>query len=611
MLSTKGRLLWTGFVLCLSSAAGAQVPGTIGVQGRLASGAGIAVDGSFALTFRLFAAASGGEALWSEEHKDIETAGGAFSAILGLQDPVTGAVLLGGSAWIEVQVENEPPLPRRPLSAVPSALLAAEAEVAATAKLADNAALLEGKSLSQITADILAKVEDEVTPKGNIDQSQLPSNGLNEVSNDLLSNQFVDESKATDTPKAYNFGVTSQIQFPDVGSAEKLTVSVSVSTDGNLGGTIITLTDPAGASYTLFDKGGGNAFAATFPDPVPTVSGDLTTWVGKNPLGLWDLKISDTNGANSKLEAWSIKIQTLSTKKVALNGDLIIKGKVTGEGGLTIDGDLNLGGNQILNARLQLSASPPFACDASKLGAIYLDTTDNVIRVCIDGEFQAVASGVCGDGKVQGAEECDDGDALGGDGCNAACQIEPGFTCAGLPSSCAAQSCLIIKSNNPAAGPAKYLIDPNGGSPVDAFEVFCNMDSPTPDYQLITPDQFYHGDNTTKYGNTNGVNVFNYSCDACGTAKQPYEYTCADSNWQVHTFAIRSHCDKNNHTADTVFKATQITKLGLPGLRFEQFSDDCGDPNEMTIIGVCRIKGTTAPDPADWNKYFRNVSWSN
>jgi cysteine-rich repeat protein len=37
-------------------------------------------------------------------------------------------------------------------------------------------------------------------------------------------------------------------------------------------------------------------------------------------------------------------------------------------------------------------------------------------------------SGVCGDG-VQWFEQCDDGNVTGGDGCNAACEIEPGFTC--------------------------------------------------------------------------------------------------------------------------------------------------------------------------------------
>ncbi|MFH1592261.1 MAG: hypothetical protein ABIB47_02755 [Candidatus Woesearchaeota archaeon] len=43
----------------------------------------------------------------------------------------------------------------------------------------------------------------------------------------------------------------------------------------------------------------------------------------------------------------------------------------------------------------------------------------------------------CGDGLVDDVEEeCDDGDLVGGDGCNATCGIEEGWSCAGEPSVC-------------------------------------------------------------------------------------------------------------------------------------------------------------------------------
>ena len=43
---------------------------------------------------------------------------------------------------------------------------------------------------------------------------------------------------------------------------------------------------------------------------------------------------------------------------------------------------------------------------------------------------------VCGDGIVVAGEQCDDGGTAPGDGCNAACQIEAGYQCAGEPSIC-------------------------------------------------------------------------------------------------------------------------------------------------------------------------------
>ncbi len=42
----------------------------------------------------------------------------------------------------------------------------------------------------------------------------------------------------------------------------------------------------------------------------------------------------------------------------------------------------------------------------------------------------------CGNGAVESAEGCDDGNAVAGDGCDPSCEIEDGFTCTGEPSRC-------------------------------------------------------------------------------------------------------------------------------------------------------------------------------
>ncbi|XP_064197731.1 pappalysin-2 [Anguilla rostrata] len=42
----------------------------------------------------------------------------------------------------------------------------------------------------------------------------------------------------------------------------------------------------------------------------------------------------------------------------------------------------------------------------------------------------------CGDGELQGKEECDDRNLLDGDGCTKKCLMEPGFNCEGQPSLC-------------------------------------------------------------------------------------------------------------------------------------------------------------------------------
>lgn len=48
----------------------------------------------------------------------------------------------------------------------------------------------------------------------------------------------------------------------------------------------------------------------------------------------------------------------------------------------------------------------------------------------------SVCTARCGDGIVTPAEKCDDGNLDGGDGCSAVCKIEFGYVCPGSPSEC-------------------------------------------------------------------------------------------------------------------------------------------------------------------------------
>jgi len=51
-------------------------------------------------------------------------------------------------------------------------------------------------------------------------------------------------------------------------------------------------------------------------------------------------------------------------------------------------------------------------------------------------DFLSPVVSTCGDGVIGAPEACDDGDETPGDGCDAICQIEPGWTCEGEPSVC-------------------------------------------------------------------------------------------------------------------------------------------------------------------------------
>jgi len=55
-------------------------------------------------------------------------------------------------------------------------------------------------------------------------------------------------------------------------------------------------------------------------------------------------------------------------------------------------------------------------------------------------QFETV---LCGDAEIDPAEECDDGNLATGDGCDAACLVEPGWSCSGAPSVCGFEPTLV------------------------------------------------------------------------------------------------------------------------------------------------------------------------
>ena len=71
-------------------------------------------------------------------------------------------------------------------------------------------------------------------------------------------------------------------------------------------------------------------------------------------------------------------------------------------------------------------------CQALGAGGGILSCTPT----CIYDTSGCLGGGTCGNGLVEGAETCDDGNTLVGDGCGAMCQVEPGWSCTGKPSVC-------------------------------------------------------------------------------------------------------------------------------------------------------------------------------
>ena len=119
-MSTKRRLFTTlaASAVLLALVAGSVLAGarpavavppavTIPYAGRLDDGAGQPVaDGSYAFTFTLYAAETGGEPLWSEVQSGVSVKEGAFSVSLGSVAPIPPSALDGRPLWLAVGVRG-------------------------------------------------------------------------------------------------------------------------------------------------------------------------------------------------------------------------------------------------------------------------------------------------------------------------------------------------------------------------------------------------------------------------------------------------------------------------------------------------------------------------
>jgi subtilisin-like proprotein convertase family protein len=208
-----------------------------------------------------------------------------------------------------------------------------------------------------------------------VDPSTLPADGLNEVSNNLLYNQFSDSFASKTCPAAIKdnnpTGITDEILVDDVGIAQDLTVSINIS-NSDMATVEVKLYDPNNTEYILYSKNGpGQQLGTTYPKPTPTKSGDLTAWINKNPKGTWRLQVIDTgfkdNGFDGQINSWAVTVSTLSTKKVQVKGNLVVDGGLTFSGNATIAGGLMLGTDE-------------GACNLAKKGT--LRVKNSVVQWC-------------------------------------------------------------------------------------------------------------------------------------------------------------------------------------------------------------------------------------
>ena len=267
--------------------------------------------------------------------------------------------------------------------------------VAASAFVGDGSKLTGIQTISGSCA-VQGQVVKGIAADGKLicvaamDPSGLPADGIDEISNGLIHNQFVDVwavSEPVAIPDNNPIGIDSTIDVPDVGLAQKLEVTVAL-TNSDIGAVTVRLFGPDNAEMILYEKSGkGAKLETTFPAPSQPVKGDLGAWAGKNAKGKWRLKVSDTkflnNGSDGEINSWSIRVHTLSDKKIKVSGKLQVSGDIDGGDGLPAR----------FGTGIQLNATAdPAACGLSTNGLMYYNTSKQQLMLCDGKAFQVLAT---------------------------------------------------------------------------------------------------------------------------------------------------------------------------------------------------------------------------
>ncbi len=460
-----------------ASSAMAAPPSTSLIEGLMTSaGGGAAADGTYDVTFSVYEAGSGGNAVWSEGPVKVAVKGGQFSYALGTTKTID-ITKLGAlkSQWLGVKIGADPELARVKLHATLFALHAGAADKltctgCVTADQVANGSLSAAKlgfnyagsktkggpasdlactgcvgvdelkfdkdvdlgkqslKATNITAAGTVMAQEFVgdgskltglkTPAGEcktagevvkginadgslkcvkaMDPTALPKDGIDEISNGLIANQFTDEIPATATgnkvaiPDNQGTDAVWNLTFPNIGTAQEIDINVKVeNTDLSTVSIYLLPPDDKKTGWVLCDPCGqkdAKKYDATFnpknaPKEQKGAGKKIADWIGANPQGLWTLKVKDTsfcvpqapgnaaycdttNAKDGWISYFSIKLKTLSNQKVAQNGDVYISGTLWGKD----QGHGKPGSTLKIGSGVKLGADA--TCDAGNKGAI-------------------------------------------------------------------------------------------------------------------------------------------------------------------------------------------------------------------------------------------------
>ncbi|MFP2960319.1 EGF domain-containing protein [Myxococcus sp. 1LA] len=175
--------------------------------------------------------------------------------------------------------------------------------------------------------------------------------------------------------------------------------------------------------------------------------------------------------------------------------------------------DLGIGTHSTL---VPFSNATPYRYVRLRSGLLSLYSVDAVEDTGFGG------GAVCGNGQVETGEQCDDGNAVSGDGCGASCQVEPGYTCTGTqPSVC-------TDDNECTNGTAQCSVNASCTNTPGSYTCACNPGYSGNGFTCTDIDECANGTAVCDVG------------ELC--VNTPGSYTCVGGTCQPPTVQCGSQC---------------------------------------------------------------------
>ena len=202
------------------------VPQQVRYAGKLANHAGVAVDAQF----RIYAAAEGGEPLWTETQRVTIGEDGAYTVLLGSGESrgLPQTVFAGGVArWLGVSIEGAPESERVLLASVPYAMKSADSEALAGHAASD---FVTQEQLAALTAVTPVQAQQPAPPSTITPLTSGPITGSGTAGNiaQFTGANTIGNSEITQVGSDIGINVASPTATLDVGGTTILDGAVTL-----------------------------------------------------------------------------------------------------------------------------------------------------------------------------------------------------------------------------------------------------------------------------------------------------------------------------------------------------------------------------------------------